>query len=265
MVKAFKVFCTLSVVLSCGICVGCADAAPDVGDDGGQNVENQMCGALVIFYNDGEAVTGENLSDADALACYEVMVPYADDEGEYYLSFNSTDYSIYDISYRGGDKLQELSFNLYYTYALDADLVKICGVYRTPENEYILGADSANTISLSAVSAARITQENNPEDDCDDCTVTINFKCIDVLQGINIIEFDRDNKLVSQTVYSGQAEITASENCDYVVIEEIYEDNDGQIYSQRVLYDRFQGEAEKCFYLPRDDGFVNVNSLKINF
>lgn len=106
--------------------------------------------------------------------------------------------------------------------------------------------------------------------------IEVKSKYVDYLTGVKVLEFDKNNQLIqtsdfgSQDTSNSQGTIIASEDCEYVIIEEEYtvmndEERKGEKYYERTLINKSKWGDHKTLKFPRGDGLISPVHLYVTW
>lgn len=217
--------------------------------------EDAIADYAVIYYNDGHQVYTSN-TGANVFA-----------DGKKFIS---------NVSY-------ELEDTLYYTYELIDAVACVDWVYIEEETHQIFSYGDAGITLNNNVSSMSLFNNQNLSDmrfntqmneyiEKFASSVKINFAYLDYLTGVRVLEYNANNELIKSTdIEKTDEEIShiASENCEYVVIEEEYTikrgEQIGETYVERTLINKKDGEFSggKVLKFPRGDGLISPVYLSV--
>lgn len=257
--KKFAFVCAAALlgVFACG----CNDVPAE-----GESENAALCGVLVVFYGDNGALTGEDISDDDALVCYLKTSEYEGGEGTY-ISCISPELSFGDLKVSVGSELREMSFTVYYTAGLGATVAAVRGVYRTPQNTYY-AEEMFAMYDLAGILSAGVDEDYGTVDPDDDCEITVAFECVEQPSEVKVLQFDDGDKMIGSVVWSGQQQIELSKECAYAVVKQSYAGENGQSYSERTLFERSaadNGKSSVTILREAEGGLVEIRTLELIF
>lgn len=262
----------------------CSLAVPDDGGGDGNNLlafgSDKMVGFFaVICDGEGNALTPTDFESDDAIKYYREQVKFGDGADDYYITFTSgadvlSNVQLQHIS--GQDEGIEIDVDFNFTHELEGSVMYLYGVYFDEENWSYYVNDELTAVALRAMASTGLSQNLKATADVGNdeeqtitytCSVNIDFICTDYLIQVNIFEFDAGNNVINSSVRQRGENYQAGENCQYVIVEQVFTDEDGEQYSKRSLVDRTQDNDERTINLfyANGDGFTVEDALKINF
>lgn len=263
----------------------CSLAVPDDDNVGGNNLPafgtDKMVGFFAVIYDgEGNPLTSTDFESDDAVKYYREQVKFDDGTGDYYIAFTSGADVLGNVRLRhtsGADEGLEIDVDLNFTYELEGSVMYLYGVYFDEENwSYYVNAE-LTVVALSSMSGSEISQNLRATANMDDdeeqtitytCSVNIDLIYTDYLTKVNIFEFDAGNNVIKSSTRQRGENYQAGENCQYVIVEQVFADKNGERYSKRSLVDRSQEDDEErtinLFYA-NGDGFTAEDALKIDF
>lgn len=97
--------------------------------------------------------------------------------------------------------------------------------------------------------------------------LTMNFMFLDDLQSIEIREYSADDQLITSTTITETTlleELNLNENTEYIFVVETYEDQSGNLYTERLYYyDESTLYYQYKFF--NEEGFLYLGYLKLYF
>ncbi len=178
----------------------------------------------------------------------------------------------------------ELEDTLYYTYELIDAVAVVTWVYvdETTTEIFSYGNEAGyklddlggflSTSTKQNLSDNRYNAQMKEYEEKFDSFVKINFKYLDYLTNVKVLEYNADNELIKSTdIKKTGSEIThvTGETCEYVVIEEEYTvksgENNGKTYTERSLINKTDGKFKdgKILKFPRGDGLISPTYLSV--
>ena len=272
--KVFPYFMAAAVSLSFA---GCSQN--EVSQDGDSLGEDKMVGIFAVICDDeGTPLTPTDFASDNALKFYRERVKYDDSSDQYYVTYIEgadvfSGKQIKEIT--GNNEGFEVQLNLVHTHELENTVMYLYSVLLDEENNSYYLSEERTAFSLDAMSGAALTQRlpatdagGEGESPAYTCSVDINFVYTDYLSAVNILEFDAGNNLISSQERGEYQNYISGANCDYVIVEQIFEDyKSGEFYSRRTLINRSDEEDVRTLHLhyPRGDGFVRDDTLEVDF
>jgi len=99
----------------------------------------------------------------------------------------------------------------------------------------------------------------------------INVKFVDELISMKVIEYDKNNTLIKETITidSDDYTLTAQQDTDYVIVEEVYKNIKNEIYVKRAIFSKGENYTD-TYYIPlmftNEIGYVENNQkIKLIF
>lgn len=269
-----------SLILMTGAC-GCSLVLPQGNNDGDKTqTEDALCGTFIVFYDGGQAITADDFADDEAIKIYFGKTYYEENSESYYWqSFCGRDV-FSDVIYNNNikeldDKLtgREVSItaSLCYTDALADCTMHTYGIYYDEDERTYYTADLNVDDTLSVFGNFKRSQsiklyDENSQEISYDFTIEINLKKTYSVSQINIIEFDEENNSIKKTENYLENEYNASQECSYVIVEEIATDDTEEMFTRRTLVEKGEDNIGTFeYYLPDDYGLTSRQQLKINF
>lgn len=254
---------------------------------------DKMCGFFIVFYDkEGNALTDENFESDQAVKYYMARRQYGEEPNSYYMEtvVGKDVWSDGKISQKFADGKEEHSYEVTVNFTaelVDAVMV-VNGVYygEAEQRYYAESGGVGHTLQdfgsgsggqTQTLTASRTNPDGTKEEISYVCSVTVNYRLIDNLTGVKILEYGADNTLLASHRYAKGSGFTTSEDCAYVVVEKEYTvvhdyEHDtvkylGMTYCEREIVERpMYGSAPYLSLLyPCGDGFVDREMLNIKF
>lgn len=223
----------------------------------------------------------KDVDSEDAIAEYAII--YNENGHKIYGSnkganvFAETSRKVSNISY-------ELETTLYYTYELIDAVLYLDWVYFDENTQkahldnnyagYYLGTNAHfSTSDTQNFSDIRFNSQMEEYEEKFDSYVKINVKYLDYLTCAKVLEYDKDNQLINSTIIEKSDDsitFIASNNCEYVVIEEEYtvmndEEHNGEKHYERTLISKTKYGNGMNLKFPRGDGLVSPVYLSVKW
>ncbi len=248
--------------------------------------EDLLTGFHLTFYKDGNEIEGLNrkFDNSEAVANYYYSY-FDEDYGNIVFTSNEgADVFADGITREWADsayglKEFELENTLYFTKELKGAVAYVDWVYFNQTTGALRVSDSAghalNNISgthnTQSLSETRYTADGEEYEATFDSKVTINFKYIDYLTGVKVLEYDNNNQLIRSTDFTGKNRsetFTVGDTCAYAVIEEEYTvmddgEHKGEKHFERTLINKSEYGDGKVLKYPRGDGLISPVYLSI--
>ncbi len=242
-----------------------------------------LYGFYLTFYDkDNEQIEEFNkpLDSNEAIADYAVITydnnikVYSSNAGANVFADSKTKFS--NISY-------ELEDTIYYTYELIDAVAVVDWVYLNEETQtyscrncagYNLNnlGGSTSTSAKQNLSDTRYNSHMEGYEEKFDSYVKVNFKYLDYLTGVKILEFGSNGELIKSTeIAKSESEIThtVGVNYEYAVIEEEYTvksgQNIGETHVERTLINKSEFGDGKLLKYPRGNGLILPIYLSIKW
>lgn len=239
-----------------------------------------------LTFNDknGDAIEAlsKPVDSKEAIADYAVIY-YEDDPINHKVVSSNEGANVFcDSKSSVGNGSYNLEDTLYFTYELLDCVACVDWVYVDEQTQQIYSygntgykldnIGSLSTFNTQNLSDNRYNGQMKEYEEKFDSSVKINFTYLDYLTGVNVLEYSADNQLIKSTAID-EAEATndyvASENCEYVVIEEEYTvksgDKTGEKYFERTLINKSELGGGRNLKYPRGDGLISPVYLSIKW
>jgi len=240
-----------------------------------------------LTFNDknGDVIEAFNkpVTDKEAIADYAVIY-YEDDPISHKVVSSNEGANVFaDSKSSVVDGSYSLEDTLYFTYELLDCVACVDWVYVDEQTQqiYSYGNTGYKLDNLGGVMSLATTQNLSDNryngqmkeyEEKFDSFVKVKFNYLDYLTGVKVLEYSADNLLLKSTaVDKAEAEniYVASENCEYVVIEEEYTvksgDKAGEKYFERTLINKSELGGGKMLKYPRGDGLISPVYLSIKW
>lgn len=252
--------------------------------------EELLTGFHLTFSKDGNAIESLNkeLENSEAVARYYYSY-YDENLGNDVFTSNSGADVFADgktrewIDAAYGLKEFELENTLFFTYELLDAVALVNEVYinqqtgeiRTEKNIGLTLNDVgiSSTYLTQSLSDTRYSINGEEYKATYDSKVTVNFKYIDYLTGVKILEYDNDNQLLKTSDFTGKNRsetFTVGASCEYAVIEEEYTvmkdgEQKGEKYYERTLINKTTLSEGKTLKYPRGNGLISPIYLSVKW
>lgn len=216
----------------------------------------------------------------EAIADYAII--YYED-GHKVISGNTGAKVFADRKMKVGDGF-ELEDTLYYTYELlDAVVVvnwllldDLTRVYSYGSSDGYKLDDIGGIMSLSNTQNLSDTRYNSQMKEYEEqfySFVKVNFVYLDYLTGVKVCEYGTNGELIKSTDISrfddDEKPHIVGENCEYVVIEEVYTvksgEHNGETHIERTLINKCELGGGKLLKFPRGDGLISPVYLSVKW
>lgn len=252
--------------------------------------EDLLTGFYLTFFLDGSPIENlsEELESAEAVADYYYFdfdeiygsVLFTSNEGADVFADGKTREWIDEI---GGLKEFELDRTLYYTYELSDATVGVNWVYCNQETREIRtsidatfgleGTDSVFSVcNTQSLSDTRFSVAGDEYEATFESEIRVNFKYIDYLTGVRVLEYDTNDQLLKSGVFSGtnrSEHFIVSDMCEYAVIEEEYTimigENKFERYRERTVVDKTATVKGRVLKYARGDGLISPVYLTLDW
>ncbi len=244
-----------------------------------------LLSGFYLTFNDknGKPIEAFNkdINSKDAITHY--MIINYDDNDVKHISNNIGADVLAESNSAVSDNKIEFKSTLYFTYELLDSVAILDWVYLDEKQEiysygstgyqlnYIGYTSAFNNQNLSDI---RYNSQMKEYEEKFDSYIKLNFKYLDYLTGVKVLEYGANNELIKSTdiIKSEEKENTyiVSENCEYAVIEEEYtvmydERKKGEKYYERTLINKSKLENGKTLKYPRGDGLILPKFLSIKW
>jgi len=248
-------------------------------------VEDLLTGFHLTFSRDGVPIENLNheLKSPDAVADY--LYSYMDEElGVPVVTSNCGA----DVFADGKESVKnvfeeiELEDTLYFTYELLGAVAVVNWVYVNDETNEIRSDGSVGNhlddidgaiFSTQALSDTRYSVRGEEYEKTYRSKVKINFKYLDYLTGVKILEYDKNNQLIKASDFVGSERLETffvGADCEYAVIEEEYtvmndEARKGEKHYERTLINQSKYGDGITLKYPRGDGLIAPIYLSVKW
>lgn len=270
-----------SLIMTAGVC-GCSLVLPQKNSGGANDAAKDvdaLCGLFMVFYDGEKAITEEDFAADQAIKIYFGKHYYNEETDDYYMESVCGRDVFSDIAYNYktnelDDKLTgydvSITASLHHTKALTGYEMHTYGIYFDEERRTYYTSDLNETADWSGLAGIARSQsiklyDKNSEELSYNCKIEINFQEICNVTQLNIIEFDGDNNLVKRTDNYLGTDYQTSDDCQYVVIEEISHDGEGETAHRTLIEKDEEGVAMFNRYIPDEYGLAANQQVKINF
>lgn len=246
--------------------------------------EDLLVGFHLTFFKDGKLIESLNkeLKSPNAVAHYlytafdeetESLVVMENDRADVFVDGTS--------SIKNNFEKIVLEDNLYFTYELLGALVSVNWVSLNEETNdvsfcggdgYTLSEIARSGVIMQNLSDTRYNNRGEEYEATFDSQVSINFKYIDYLTSVKVLEYDKNNQLIKSSDFIGKNRwetFNVGETCEYVIIEEEYtvmkdDENKGEKHYERTLISK-SGSNGLTLKYPRGDGLISPIFLSIQW
>lgn len=218
----------------------------------------------------------------DAIAYY--MVPQYDSNGTNMVySFNNGAKVFAETRFTISKSNFQLESTLYFTHELVGTVMHFDLVYYDYNRQEVLTAKSGvghmiNDIGYSSISQpqnlfdTRFDSQKKEYTEKFDSIVKLNMVYIDYLTSVKVLEYNANGDLIKTTDIAksgGDQEYIASENCEYVIVQEEYTvmngESIGETYRMRSLINKSPLVDGKVLKYPRGDGLISPVYLSVKW